>query len=401
MKDSAGKLKIALIAFGNVENVLSHAKAMSSKVDLTLIFVFAGSSYQGGILKMDLAQLPYGLSNDHEKNLEIIPDEIKKFIGNSFRLWFVRTPSRKILRDKWLKNFRIIRSASSVIRKEGFNLIHFNGSGGFVGYFHLLLPGYPKLWTLHDYKSHSGEESTQNNFVNKFYTYLNFDFLQHYKYLQKEFVNYFAIKEPERVHQVYTGKLDIYHNYDDGKFSTPTNYILFFGRISRYKGLDRLVEAFNRLTESNKDVKLVIAGGGKLWFDREVITINDQIIFLHRYIETNELAALIKNCLFVVAPYTDATHSAVVISSYAFNKPVLATDVGGLSEVIRHGITGMLIPPDDSEALYGALKEMTSDTAKLKSMGEHIEKLEIPEMSWDFIGDKMVDIYKKTISRQH
>jgi glycosyltransferase involved in cell wall biosynthesis len=401
MKESAGRLKIVIIAFGNVENVLSHAKALSSKVDLTLIFVFAGELYKAGILKMDLTQLSFGLETSQQKNLEIIPVPIKKFIGGSFRLWFIRTPSRKILRDKWLMNFRIIRSASSIIDDQKFDLIHFNGTGGFVGYFHLFLHKYPKLWTLHDYQSHSGEETTQNNWVNKLYSSFNFDFLQHYKYLQREFVTFFKIKDPDRVHQVYTGKLDIYHHYDDGTFATPAKYILFFGRISRYKGLDNLVMAFNKLTENDKETKLVIAGGGPLWFDNDLISQNNQIIFLHRYIETKELVALIKNCLFVVAPYLDATHSAVVISAYAFDKPIVATNVGGLAEVIKNEITGILVNPNDPESLLKAITELSNNVTLLGVMCENIRNLNIQEMSWDYIAAKMVSIYHKAIARQN
>ncbi len=128
---------------------------------------------------------------------------------------------------------------------------------------------------------------------------------------------------------------------------TGADYILFFGRISTYKGLDILLDAMVRVWEHYPNEKLVIAGGGA---DDELLAHpllkhpNQNIIFHNRFIPAPELCAIISKAKFVVCPYKDATQSGVLVSSFAMNKPVLATNVGAFSEQVDDGVTGALIP---------------------------------------------------------
>ena len=78
-----------------------------------------------------------------------------------------------------------------------------------------------------------------------------------------------------------------------------------------------------------------MAGGGKFHFDVSEYEALDYIGIRNRFIPDDEMVALIKNCAFMVCPYTDATQSGVIMSAFAFNKPVIATDVGGLPEMVK------------------------------------------------------------------
>lgn len=97
-------------------------------------------------------------------------------------------------------------------------------------------------------------------------------------------------------------------------------YILFFGTVDKYKGVDLLVDAYCNLT--CKSLKLVIAGRG---FDIE--THNENIIRINRFIEDEEVAYLFKKAKFIVYPYRSATMSGVLSLAYYFNKKVLASTI--------------------------------------------------------------------------
>ena len=195
---------------------------------------------------------------------------------------------------------------------------------------------------------------------------------------------------PQRVHHVYSGPFDVFKQFSPNAVPVPEKYILFFGRISPYKGTDLLINAFLQLKEKNPELKvnLYIAGNGKLWFDEQVMARSD-IIFLNRYIKTGELVHLIQNCQFVVLPYTDSTHSAVVMTSYVFSKPVIASDVGGLHEVIINGKTGYLVPTNDIDAMVSAMHKLIVDTQLLHEFGKNICQLVSKgHVRWNAIAEK-------------
>ena len=339
-------MKILMISFGHIENVLSISKAISKMMNFELMFIFSGNCFQQGILNMDLTKLPYGVSEDQEFVYSMFPEEIKKFINHDFKVFILRTPSRKILKDYKMKNLRIIFKAFRNLEINQYDALHINGTSGFIIYLYIIFRKISKIWTLHDYISHSGEEDWKNSVFNKLMTKLNFFFIQHYEFLRTEFINHYHVK-PSKVYHIYSGSFEIFKQFNEKKppFQIPPKFILFFGRISKYKGINYLVEAFENFNNSFPEVFLIVAGKGRLWIEQNKLKPNNNIIFYNKYLETPELIYLLKRCLFVTLPYTDATHSAVVMTSYAFRKPVIATNIGGLKEVVLDNITGLLLSP--------------------------------------------------------
>jgi len=128
------------------------------------------------------------------------------------------------------------------------------------------------------------------------------------------------------------------------------------------------------------------------------IEVNRNIIFLNRYLKTDELIGLIKNSLFIIVPYVDSTHSAVVATAYAFSKPVIASDIGGLSEIVKDGTTGFLFPPGDSKALAYKIEYLINNRDLIKKLEENIQKFcSEGDYSWDNITNKMVKLYETVL----
>lgn len=182
-------------------------------------------------------------------------------------------------------------------------------------------------------------------------------------------------------------------------YSTRPNefgeYILFFGKIVPYKGVDVLIDAFLNSEERKKGVKLVIAGKGNITHNQSQLS--DDIIFINKYIDNEELSNLIRHCKYVVLPYISATQSGCVMSAYAFNKPIVATSVGDLPKEIEDGVTGIICKPNNVEDLQIAIDTMGS--ADIEKMSTYISSKykEGGEYSWTHAAKMIVSTYNEII----
>jgi glycosyltransferase involved in cell wall biosynthesis len=140
---------------------------------------------------------------------------------------------------------------------------------------------------------------------------------------------------------------------------TDERIILFFGYVRRYKGLHILLDAMPAILKSVK-VKLLVVG--EFYDDeqkyRNQIAANDiqKNVLVHSdYVPNEEVSKYFSAADIVVLPYVSATQSGIVQIAYQFDKPVIATDVGGLSEVVLNGRTGFIVKPESPKAVAEAV----------------------------------------------
>ncbi|MCI0522155.1 MAG: glycosyltransferase [Bacteroidales bacterium] len=138
-------------------------------------------------------------------------------------------------------------------------------------------------------------------------------------------------------------------------------FILFFGFIREYKGLDLLLEAMAAPAVRDLGIKLIIAGefyeDEKPYFD--IIhkhNLGSRIILHSHFINREEVRYYFSAASLVVQPYRSATQSGVTQVAYHFNKPMIVTNVGGLAEIVPHGKCGYVVEPEP-----GAIAEAISD----------------------------------------
>jgi len=131
-------------------------------------------------------------------------------------------------------------------------------------------------------------------------------------------------------------------------------YILFFGFIRDYKGLDLLLEAMKDVDLENKNVKLIVAGeyyGNKKKY-LDIITkynLKDKVMLFTEYIPNEEVAIYFSVADLVVQPYKSATQSGVTQIAFHFEKPMIVTDVGGLKEIVIDKEVGFVVEPIPTE----------------------------------------------------
>jgi D-inositol-3-phosphate glycosyltransferase len=136
--------------------------------------------------------------------------------------------------------------------------------------------------------------------------------------------------------------------------------VLFFGYVRHYKGLDTLLSAWPAVAAQRPNARLLVAG--EFYEDaapyRELAARaggEPGVRLLERYLPDDEVEAVFKAADVVVLPYRSATQSGVTAVAYALGVPVVTTQVGGLAETVTEGETGMIVPPEDPEALAAAI----------------------------------------------
>jgi glycosyltransferase involved in cell wall biosynthesis len=150
--------------------------------------------------------------------------------------------------------------------------------------------------------------------------------------------------------------------------------VLFFGVWSKYKGIEVLMDAFATVRAEMPDARLVLAGapGG----DIDLQAILEQARRIGNvdarpgYVAMEEVAPLLNSARVVATPYIRATQSGVAHLAYSFGRPVVASAIGDLPEVIQDGVTGLLVPAEDAGALAAAILRLLSDPALAAKLGE-------------------------------
>lgn len=165
----------------------------------------------------------------------------------------------------------------------------------------------------------------------------------------------------------------------------PTDrFILFFGFIREYKGLDLLLRAMAEQCVRDLGVKLIVAGefyeSEKPYFDLiHQLEIGDMITFHSRFISDDEVKYYFSAASVVVQPYRSATQSGVTQVAYHFNKPMIVTNVGGLAEIVPDGVCGYVVEPDPAAIAAAICNFFSGDELRFSAGIEEKKK----EYSWD------------------
>jgi glycosyltransferase involved in cell wall biosynthesis len=221
----------------------------------------------------------------------------------------------------------------------------------------ILLPLFPlfasfnSVITLHDAVPHDGERLSKRIFM-------RLHLLLVFVFIRKVIVHSTAIRDQlpgflrARTHLLPHVNYRLWARREakpagDGRF-----IVLFFGRLLRYKGLDYLLEEFRRLDSSK--FELIIAGEGNI---AEYDVQGENIRIINRFIPDEEMAVLFNEAHAIALPYVAASQSGVAYMAFAFEKPVVATRVGALADVVVDDQNGYLIQREEG-ALGGALTRM-------------------------------------------
>ena len=175
--------------------------------------------------------------------------------------------------------------------------------------------------------------------------------------------------------------------------------ILFFGFIRHYKGLHLLLEAFPKVLQ-HTDARLLIAG--EFYEDRtsymdliKKFNISDKIILNDDFIPDEKVGLFFSAADLVALPYISATQSGVIQVAYNYDKPVVATPVGGLPEVVIQNKTGYIVEKIDARSIADGIVHLL-DLMKRVNFEKNINDYK-KKFSWNF----MIESIENLIYKNH
>jgi 2-deoxystreptamine N-acetyl-D-glucosaminyltransferase/2-deoxystreptamine glucosyltransferase len=171
------------------------------------------------------------------------------------------------------------------------------------------------------------------------------------------------------------------------------------GRLSPEKGLQHLCEAMKLLQDEGAAVRLVLAGDGPLLrpLQERVASwgLRDKFHFTGAF---DEIAPIMRATHIVAHPTLNDGRSVSVLEAMAWGKPVVASRIGGVPELIEHGVSGLLVPPADPPALARALKQLALDPAARRRMGQAARRKFLEgEFSQENMVNQTLAIYRQVI----
>jgi glycosyltransferase involved in cell wall biosynthesis len=148
---------------------------------------------------------------------------------------------------------------------------------------------------------------------------------------------------------------------------------LFFGTWTRYKGLDVLLDAFERVRGALPGARLVLAGVVGTDLDPAAVLTRAAAIggvdARPGYLDIAEVPAMVGSARLLVTPYVRASQSGVVHLAHTFGRPVISSAVGDIPEVVHHRVNGLLVPPSDAQRLAEAMIELLGDAELAARLG--------------------------------
>ena len=221
--------------------------------------------------------------------------------------------------------------------------------------------------------------------------------------LTDSMAEYIKAKYPRKTARaVYTGydtAINSIENYDE-------KYILCFGRIDIHmKGIDILIDAFEKIAPSFPEHSLKIAGRGSdkdiSWLENRIknFPYRDKIVY-KKNVSQEEKHTLFHHATFVCMPSRFEGWNISAVEAAASSKATIGTQIMGLRDSIRHNETGILVTPEDSDALADAVKLLLSDSSLRMQLGKKGYQW-AQNFTWEKVSALQEEIYNDIIQKNN
>lgn len=303
----------------------------------------------------------------------------------------------RLPRMRYPTNIAMVRTIFAAIREAAPDVVHHIAWHAWMNLALPFFPAVPLVSSIHDASPHPGDRASALAF-RACYSWQwrhSARIVVHSRYVRQQLVERHGV-DPEMIDVVPLGAVAPLRLSSDQDDAGPPS-VLFFGRIWEYKGLRYLLEAEPLIRRRIPNMRLVIAGQGESLarYGHDFLQRPGQVTVLNSFISHEMAARLFERAALVVLPYSEASQSGVIPMAYAYGKPVVASDVGGIGEYVRHGETGYLVPPRDPQRLAEAIVALLSDSKMRADMGGKALHMAQTELSWPRIAQQILRVYRK------
>jgi len=176
--------------------------------------------------------------------------------------------------------------------------------------------------------------------------------------------------------------------------------ILFVGHLYRLKGVENLLRAMSLISKERGDAKLRIVGDGpdksRLMNLAKALRLEAKTFF-EGLISHAQIAAYYQRCDVLCFPTLGEPFGKVILEAMACGKPVVASNIGGPTHIIKEGKTGFLVPPGQPKAIAERILELLNDESRMKEMGRNARRVVVRRYSWDKIAEAYHKLYNSLL----
>jgi glycosyltransferase involved in cell wall biosynthesis len=258
--------------------------------------------------------------------------------------------------------------------------------------------------TVHDLLPHDTAETYKQTF-HHLYQFVD-GIICHSDHIETRLRSEFSVS-PEKIKVIPHGPF-FYDLPDAGHDATLRSFgidsckstVLWQGIIFPYKGIDLLLNAWQKVEGDNKNVCLVIAGTGApelLEQIREQVSkLGLKHVHLHfRFITTEELVGLYRAADIVVYPYRAITTSGALATGLALGKAIVASDLPVFRELLTSRENALLVDSQNPDALGKAISELVQDQDLRKRLSRNVQEMNFGDRSWLAIAEKTIQVYEQ------
>jgi len=335
----------------------------------------------------------YHLEKGDSSILDVIKDKVKIHCYGNYRIRDIRNIS---------EYYKLCRN----IKNKHYDIIHFQEYGPpWMVLFWRAYIKCPLVMTVHDPYQHPGipfSKKVYQDIMQRIFIHKAKKIIVHSNLLKEQFLERYHRKTNEDVVIIPIGDFAIFEHWDknskSNKEMSPTKNILFFGTVRPNKGLVYLLKSERFIRNHINDYMIIIAGRCDEFVKyKKNIDPGAKIKIINEYIPNKEVHKYFRNASVVVLPYLSATQTGIIPLAYSFGKPVIATNVGAIPEIVEDGKTGYLIEPRNERALADAIIRLISDDNLIKKMSANALLYCKKNLSWNSIAKKTIKLYNDII----
>jgi len=310
-------------------------------------------------------------------------------------------------------NFNMIARVGEIIAKEGnFDVIH--AHDWLVAYAAKTLKvahNTPMISTIHATEAgrNSGIRTDEQRYINDtewMLTYESSEVIVNSNYMKSELQRLFGLPF-EKINVIPNGVNltsfnNVYRDYDFRRRFAMDNekIILFMGRLVYEKGIQNLIAAMPKILDRYHDTKLVIAGKGgmmdELKQEVNALGINEKVYFAG-YLNSNDVKKMYKCADISVFPSTYEPFGIVAIEAMLSGTPVVVSDIGGLNEIVEHGVNGMKSYAGNPNSLADSILNLLFDHKLCDDVVKNAKAKVKAEYNWNKITQDTHFVYQKAI----
>ncbi len=381
-------MKIAIIAYNHPESSIVLAKHLAQNNEVHYFY----------ITDRKRKSIPgVGVLSDNNFKIGLNEIQLKQehplysyFNNVNLKITVIAYPSfRQSLH--WLNKLLTI-AFSSKIKQNNYDVINLIGQEELLCTYYKTLDNSKIVHSLHEVAKHYNEQDFKNKLIATLYT-KQIPVIVHSKNSYERLLEQYPF-DPKKVYNIPFGLFETYKYFLTATKTKGENIILFYGFLQPYKGLATFIKAVKYAQQQVPNLKAIIAGSGT---DVSLAEIKNDATFeiINKFLDNDEIANLNEQAKMIVCPYTSASQSGIVTTSNVFNKPVIASNLGGFKEIIENGDTGYLVEANDYAGIGNRIVNLCLDESVLKAMEKNISNFfEQGEYNWTEIANRTTDCYQ-------